>query len=376
MIQKAELVNAPVNDTIHAQNRLGLYIVYVQINEHEEPLEMIFDTGANLTVLTLEAAQKLNLESLGGMKLGDSQGQSQSIPLVMLDQLQLGEGIYENVLAAVIDFPENSTITCMAKDGILGYHVIRQLQWAVHPGDTLLVGSSQDLLSDRNYHSVEMAGWKAPLLDIQFKGMMYKNVLFDSGSTGGFDLEMDRVHYIADSIPIVRMIDGTSQGVYGNNLDTILEANNTLIRLDSLVIPTDVEYSNNSDRKIGMRTLGRYHLIIDGPGQMLHIGDEEVAYRRTRGYSIIPNLQDTTLYVANLHLGGEADEMGIPLYQRLVSVNGRTGAQMAEEDCGYLNFILSMRKGDEPLEVELPSGEVILFEKEELEPILMDYEIR
>ncbi|NVK04777.1 MAG: retropepsin-like domain-containing protein [Flavobacteriia bacterium] len=373
LIQRAELVNAPINDTIHAQNRLGLYVVYVKVNDHEEPLEMIFDTGANLTVLTLEAAKRLELESMGGMRLGDSQGQRQSIPFVMLDRLQLGQGVYEDILAAVIDFPENSTITCMAKDGILGYHVIRQLQWAVHPGDTLLVGSTSDLGSGRAYHTVPMEGWKAPLLDVEFKGMIYKNVLFDSGSTGGLDLEMDRISYIADSIPLVRMIDGTSQGVYGNNLDTVLEANNTNIALSGFSLPSDVEYSNNSDRKIGMKTLGRHHIIIDGPAQRLHIGQEEIPHRRSRSLSIIPNLQDTTLYVANLHIGGDADQMGIPLHQRLVSVNGVTGTQMAERECGYLEFILNLRNTDDPLVIELPSGEVVVFEKEELEAQLIDY---
>lgn len=363
-IRKAELINSPINDTIQAINRLGLYVVYVKINEHEEPLEMIFDTGANLTVLTLEAAKKLNLESTGGINLGDSQGQRQSIPLVMIDELQLGAGMYHNVIAAVIDFPENSTITCLGKDGILGYHVIRQMQWAVHPGDTLLVGSTEDLRSGRPYTEVPMKGWKAPLIDVGFKEVLYLNTLFDSGSTGGLDLQRRFVSKVSDSIPLVKTIDGTSQGVYGNILDTTLEVMNSDISLQGLHLPSDVEYSSNGDRKIGMRTLGPYHLIIDGPGGSLAIGELERELRPTMRYALTPNLQDTTLYVASMILNEETEALGVPHQQRLVSVNGITGSQMAEMDCGYLNFITSLREGNLPLILELPSGEVIRLEKQ------------
>ncbi|NVK75259.1 MAG: retropepsin-like domain-containing protein [Oceanospirillaceae bacterium] len=365
-------MNNPVNDTIHAQNMMGLYIVYVQIDDHEEPLEFIFDTGANLTVINKTTADRLGLEVTGDLNLGDSQGQRNRIPLTMIKTLRLGEGVYENVLAAVIQFPENSTVECIAKDGILGYHVIREMQWAIHPGDTILVGSTESLLSDRSYDEIEMKGWKAPLLQVNFKGIGYKNVLFDSGSTGGLDLEQEYLSKVSDSVPVVVEIDGTSQGVFGNNIDTVVTVRNTSIGIGSFDIQSDVDFSQTNSRKIGMRTMGLYHIIIDGQNEKLYLGEREIEYQRTRSFGMIPGISDSTLYVSSLEIDGQASENNIQFLQALESVNGYTAEDINAMECGYLNFILEAVRDKETMELVTKSGDKLTLTRGESKTKLLD----
>lgn len=369
-IRKAELTNSPVNDTVETKNVLGLYVVYVKVNDNPEVLEMVFDTGANLTVLSAKAVRRLNLEPQGSLSLGDSKGQSRRVPLLNIDKLQLGEGIYTDVLAAVIDFPDNSSITCIARDGILGYHVIRQLNWAIHPGDTLLVGSVDDLRGDRSYDEVEMRGWKAPMLAIEYGLVRYGNILFDSGATGDLDLEYNDIRYTIDSIPMIANIDGTSQGVYGPRLDTLFQVADASVTLGNTRMQADIEYSPGEDRKIGMGTLGRYHLIISGRNQRLYIGEEEVAFTRRRTFGMIPGLQDTTLFVSSIEPEGQAANEGLQLHQRIVSVNGISGSEIANQDCGYLNFLMGLRESDQPLVIETADGTLVQIEKHIPEPRL------
>lgn len=356
MIQEAELVNAPINDTISCRNEMGLYVVYVQINNQEEPLEFIFDTGANLTVVSKEAADRLGLEPDGEISLGDSKNQRQNINLTMIDTLQLGEGLYTNIIAAIVEYPEKSTIRCIAKDGILGYHVIRQLQWSIHPGDTLMIGSTADMRGDGVFNTMRMRGWKSPRLDVTFGEVTYHNTLFDSGSTGSFDVEKRHIEHYGDSLPMIEEIDGTSQGIYGTLIDTVQRVLNDTVSLSGLSIPANIEFSGAEGRKIGMRTLGRFHLIIDGPNEALHIGSEEISYSPTRTYGLIPGLSDSTLFISSFEPQGNAAQAGLKFQQPLESVNGITAEDINAMECGYIRFLKQIRSEHGPLEIKTKDG--------------------
>lgn len=363
-IYRAQLVNAPVNDTIQAQSRMGLMMVYVKVNNYPRPLEFIFDTGANLTVLNANTAKELGLSSDRTMKLGDSQGSAYEVSVINLDSLQLGEGIYTNVLAAIIPFPENSLISCMAKDGILGYHVIRNLQWAYHPGDTILVGSIEDLLGEREYESIEMKGRKAPVLTLDFNGMRYSGVLFDSGSTGGLDLRKSKILPHLDSKLFVTQIDGTSQGVYGNVVDTVYRVYNDTVRVGNSYLVSNVDFSENVSRKIGMGALGNRHFIIDGRNERLYLGGQELAFQPSRSYGIVPGINDSALYVANLEIGSQAQDDGAEMGKTIQSVNGMTALDIQQAPCGYLRMILEIVKSGNDLTVEYEDGSSFTYKKD------------
>lgn len=364
LISKAELVNSPVNDTIRASMEAGLYVVYVQINNHPETFEFMFDTGANLTVINSDVAAKLGLRSAGSLSVGDSKGERQSLPLVMIDSLRLGEGIYTNVVAASFPFPENTLLSCVIHDGVLGYHVIRQLKWAFHPGDTLLVGSVDSLFSDREYETLPMPGRRSPRLEIDFDGYRYGGVLFDTGSNGGLDLEMRTIVNHADSLLFSTEVDGTSQGLYGNQIDTLQKILNSSIRLGAQNLHSSVDFSQRADRKVGMSTFSPYHFILDGPAEQLHIHpvpEREILPKRTFG--VVPGLSDTLLYIASIETHGQGAENGLVLGQKLKSVNGRSGPEIASLPCGYLKFILHIIRHEEELIVETMDGQFIRLKR-------------
>ncbi|TNE29939.1 MAG: hypothetical protein EP346_04625 [Bacteroidetes bacterium] len=362
-IYRAKLVNAPVNDTLHVENKMGLMMVYVKVNNHPRPLEFIFDTGANLTVLNSNTAKELGLSSDRTMKLGDSQGSSYEVSVINLDTLQLGNGVYTDVLAAIIPFPENSMISCMARDGILGYHVIRNAQWAYHPGDTILVGSISDLRGNRTYENVEMTGRKAPVLSLDYNGVRYGGVLFDSGSTGGLDLKKSAMNPHMNSKRFVTQIDGTTQGVYGNVLDTVYRVYNDTVQVAGIPLLSNVDFSDKVERKIGMSAFGNRHFIIDGQNERLYLGEAESDAVLSRSYGFVPGLRDSTLYVANLNLQSQAHQDGAEMEKIIYSINGRTAKDLLNTDCGYLKMILFFSRNEENLTIEYRDGSVFTYQK-------------
>lgn len=362
-IQEVELTNAPVNDTIQPRYAMGLYVVDVYINDHPEPLEFIFDTGANLTVVSKEAADRLGLEPSGKLNLGDSQGQRRTTSLVEIDQLRLGKGVYEDVLGVIIEYPENSSIRCLAKDGILGYHVIRKMQWAIVPKDTLLIGSTTDITSQfNNLTAVPMRGWKAPHLDLTHKGISYPSVMFDSGSTGGLDLEYHYAKTLSDSIPMVAYADGTTQGVYGNKLDTLYRLYDQQLTLGELTLTSNMEFDPKESGKIGMATLGHYVLVLDGLNETLYIGEDQFPAEPAVNYGMVPGLQDSTLYVASMELDGQAAQKGLVLNQKIVAINGHTADYLSVMDCGYF-YLVHVLLGTDEIELELTDGSKVTLQR-------------
>lgn len=362
-IYKAALVNSPVNDTIHFQPEFELMKVYVQVNNHPRPLEFIFDTGANLTVINSKTAEELGLESDRHMSLGDSKGTRNDVPVVMIDTLQLGQGIYTNVLAAVIPFPENSLISCIASDGILGYHVIRELQWSVHPGDTILIGSSQDLRGNRTYDAIPMKGQKAPMLTISFDGTSYSHILFDTGSTGGLDLGKSQLPNHAESKRFIAQIDGTSQGVYGNVVDTIERVYNDTVIIGTTRVASGIDFNSTDSRKIGMGSMGDHHFIIDGRNELLYLSTTEREQSLSKTFGIIPGMNDSTLYISSVDLEGTAIELGLNIGTPINSVNGIRFEDIRNTPCGYKELIMKLIKSGDYLEIELQNGEILSLHK-------------
>lgn len=361
-ITGVRLLNAPIRDTISYQNTLGLMIVYVKINHHPRPLKFIFDTGANLTVINANTAAELGLLPTDSLQISDSQGASSFLPTVKLDTLQLGNGYYSDVLAAIMAFPENNLISCIAQDGILGYHVIRQLEWSIHPGDTIMIGSSTPSYESNQLTEISLKGKKAPVITVQLEQEAYKNVLFDTGSNGGLDLAIEELKNHRN-LETIKRVDGNSQGLYGNRLDTIQKVYNTEVTLGDRVVRSNVDFEKRSETKLGMLNLQNYHLIIDGPREKLLIGEVETPQELASTFGFVPGMNEHGFYVSSIDLGGQAEEQGLQLNQPLLSINGIRASDLKDLSCGYFQFILYLQEWNKPILVEYGKGERLIMNR-------------
>lgn len=355
----------PVLDTIPVVRKLNLMVVPVYINGHPEPLQFIFDTGANVTVVSQRTADRIGLQSDKTLRVGDSQGQSSRIPLVEIDSLRLGNGIYHEIRTVLVDFPEGSVIDCIAPDGILGYSIIRKLQWKFIPEDSVLIGSSTSMTEDMHIQ-IPMKGWKEPLLSLQIDSVTYHSILFDSGATGGVDLPEEALTYHSPELKLLSEIDGTTQGIYGNVLDTIFTLPYTEVNLEELTLRTNVNFESKKSPKIGMGALGIYSFVIDGPGELLHLDTIPRLPEADRSrFGMVPGIAgDTLLYVASIVEGGPADKAGLQWGQHLQSVNGHTIESLSGIHCSYSEIIVNEVRYAETLSLETIDGEVIVLERE------------
>jgi hypothetical protein len=114
-------------------------IVNVEINGQSR--RMIFDTGAERSMLTKRAAEVLNCPVLGTDTLIDINNNRMESVTVRIDSLKFGGVTFGNLPASTVD--ENEIFTCFEVDGLLGYDVVAQSAVRISPADQTITFTTQ-----------------------------------------------------------------------------------------------------------------------------------------------------------------------------------------------------------------------------------------
>ncbi|NCP83362.1 MAG: hypothetical protein GW823_00405 [Bacteroidetes bacterium] len=108
-----------------------IIIVKARMNADTTEREFIFDTGAFNSKVELGLANELQLEDITEKENSTAQGLSRKIEVVRIDSLQMGETLVNSVGAGKVDYDENSSSPCLAKDGIIGANIIKLANWKI-----------------------------------------------------------------------------------------------------------------------------------------------------------------------------------------------------------------------------------------------------
>ncbi|MFQ5608246.1 MAG: aspartyl protease family protein, partial [Candidatus Zixiibacteriota bacterium] len=90
-----------------------------------EPVRLLLDSGAGTTTLTSEFANRLGLKIHGEIPAKGVSGY-QSVGIVQLEEIDLGEVALLNQTVAAIDIDEEAGLSLQGADGIIGYELLNQ----------------------------------------------------------------------------------------------------------------------------------------------------------------------------------------------------------------------------------------------------------
>lgn len=333
--------------------------------------DFIFDTGASNTILSKEAADAIGLKDRGGSYTRDSQGNRQRLMLGLIDTISIGGVAFKDISVSVIDWPENSAVECIGKDGLIGNNLIRHCNWLIDYEKKIMTISDGDLSMDNITFTPMKTANIRPRLDIKMNDISFENVLLDLGSGGNFDISRG----IAANKSInpkdykhIRNLDGSSQGLFGSRTDSVSLMKADSISLGAFVIHnTSFEIEKKSGSKIGNQLLRHCRVYLDYRNQRLGFSPYELETRlktkNTIGFS--PSLNNEGLYIASIHLNGQADRKGLTYGDKILSLNGK-GASDFTTYCDFFNFIYNdVSKGDSLLVImEANPEEKLIFNKE------------
>jgi hypothetical protein len=117
------------------------YKLIVNVEMNGQLRRMIFDTGAERSMLTKRAADELNCPVLGVDTLIDIRNDRAESVTVRIDSLKMGGVTFGNLPASTID--ENEIFTCFEVDGIVGYDVVAQSAVRISPVDQTITVTTQ-----------------------------------------------------------------------------------------------------------------------------------------------------------------------------------------------------------------------------------------
>lgn len=146
-------------DSINLENNNGILIIPVKIQG--KTYRFIYDTGAQISVVSKEIVEQAKLKKKGTIPVSDSQKNKSKLIVTVIPEMQLGNTTFTKIGAAVADFSNNAILACYQVDGIIGMNLLRNVNWLVDFEQERIsfyaLGSEDStLLTNYNYFNLHM----------------------------------------------------------------------------------------------------------------------------------------------------------------------------------------------------------------------------
>lgn len=356
---------------VHKEFNFDKKLVVATVVIKGKEYEFMFDTGAAISILSQDAAKALNIEEKGANYINDSQGNRQKLGYASIDTLDIGGVLFKDIAVSIIDWPENSAVECIARDGLIGNNLMRHCNWLFDFENKLMTLTDKEI-EDEGFTIVPMKDAKSrPRLDIKINEKVLKRVLLDLGSSGGLDISRALAKELSLSPTKFQgkyLLDGSSQGLFGSRMDSVCN-----LKIDSISFgESDYTFYNASldiekDRgaKIGNVLFSQGNLILDYKNEKIGFKSykNKIVLKDSETFSFSPSLRDSSLLISALLIGGKADLLGIKYGDEIESMNGKKANDFIDY-CDYFEFIYSDLRDADSLVLVMsakPNEEVIFL---------------
>lgn len=353
----------PITFTVEAPvtARKGLLIVDAQLGADSRPVELMVDTGAYESKLTLSTAQAEGIAPVLHRDNSDTFGRSRKMPVGQIDRLQIGGVTVRKLSAGLLDWPPSAITPCLAADGLLGANALRGLSWSVDFGvPSLTLSTNADSLgipADAGFVDVKMPRLSAtPVLSVTVNGRQFDKVIVDLGSNGGLVLPLKSLKKLG--IPEARQItidDASSSSIYGAARQHSIRAP---VRLQIGGLPeveVMAQFTDDAGAKIGTAALSHFRLWLDHARRQLALqpAPQTAAFEeRSLPQGILLGVdwrQDQWRASYLEYPRMEGPPAGLKIGQTFDSVNGLSPSDVFDGWCDYIHEIRAWHDEQETL---------------------------
>ncbi len=265
---RAEPNRTGAPDTIAFASREGRILVTVRINE-SKPLELLFDTGANIVSLRPSAIAKGATLTFDGSALNTSFGGSKVQRTSSDNRLELAGLYWEHESILYFDRQAHDPT-----DGILGYNVFEDKVVEIDHDRNLMIIHESVPASAAGYTKFAMSyNGGLPTLETTFhtgRRPDHGKFVIDTGATAALQLKQEFAKEHGLYGVMERIDSSTARGAGGGKV------RNEVVRLPELAfgpfilrdVPTHLELPTtgtgaSSDCLLGMDVLKRFNTILD-----------------------------------------------------------------------------------------------------------------
>lgn len=324
-------------DRVNVSNQFDFIIVSVEIKGKTH--RFIFDTGAQVSLVTSNLAKQVQIENAGEIKVNDSQGVSSKLYFGIIDSLGIGNVHFSDIGVAIVKQGEGiaNYFACMNVDGILGMNVIRLCNWKInYDNNTLSTIQLDSTLIRKNTINIPFEIQKGvPKTNWYVNGT---KMLFtmDTGKNG-VEIGVPIGHYCSQ--PIRKTIGYASFGLHGK---TTSDTTATIIcnisdsaefHLKNVVF----EQSTNNQTLVGNGFFKTYFssLTFDFKNNVMRAVKREQPNRQVFVYPFTPMQTGDLLRIASI----DSQQKKINIGDTIVGINKLNDKK--NTNCEMLNFYMT-----------------------------------
>ncbi len=342
-VQSATLKQKNFNVTIPVDYPLSHIVLNVGINGSAKKYEFIFDTGAGGTVISQKLADMLGLKVVSSIKVTDGQGTANEKKIVLIPELDINELKFYNVGAIVTDYGQNSAISCLASDGIIGVNVISKCNWTMDYKEQKLTATDAPLNFPADAFRIPFTSG-IPHINIQVNGTTVKDVFVDLGSNEPVSLQKQWLTKNPGLFPansIYRQTGHTSVSFNGSGMDTLLFSNHDSLNLNGMkVYPVQTVFTSAPMSRIGNKFWDQYLVGIDYKTHeiLLKRNIFPMADTTFKGMGFGMDKTDSGYVVSSVFENSPATLSGIKINDMVTEIDGKPIAQKFDNYCTFLNW--------------------------------------
>ena len=306
------------------------YIVEVTINASPKKYRFILDTGA-LMVLSQQAAEELGIIEKGKYKNINALNKH-----VRLDSVQLAGLTFYRPGTAILDLTGDSFLQCIGVDGMIGSAILRHHCWQFDHKRQLITVSDryESLVKDtaKLVLPITVDGLHRPVIPLQFPNGTRKKFIVDIGSNSDFMTnDKDLFAKLQKQSRYYTQFGWNGHGFKGDRFDTSYNAKIKTIKLAGTPLDSaSVNFGTFRDDLVGWGFLNRYVITFNWDQRTLTLVANKPAQSNEPlvSFGFMPFIQKDTSSpksywtIGSIIKGSAAEEAGLKLGERIVSVNG------------------------------------------------------
>lgn len=349
-------------------------VVQIEVPGAGRKWEMIFDTGASYSVLNQTNTQLDRIKQVSSASIGDTHGNRQSTPIMMIDSVTVGHSTFTDHAAVSVPYDENSILRCIAADGILGANLMKKCYWMIDYDRQMIYFSSErnglpKPETETGLQEFDYIGGR-PHIELRVNGYKVSNVLMDTGYNGFMDGSPTLIKALRDSLSgswsYYRKFDGTTFGLYGVNQDTLyLSPNNDLKLADGSTWNYVMEIQNGSGAKIGNELFQHYRMYYFFPDHEVQwVKQDSInSFPAEPGFGVGMMFTQQGIEVRSITEGGPAEIAGIELGDIVERVGKIPSGEFQGRVCDLYGYLKETTKNKDILTLDIRGKGVFNLEK-------------
>jgi hypothetical protein len=339
---QAIIVNAQIAEIPFALQDNGHIHLKVKVNDFQESLNFVFDTGATADLLGIKIAEKLGIKGNYKQSIPGAGG-VKSYDIALNQKLSLSEKItIDNSNLVLTDLSRFHDVSDSSFDGIIGYSILRNhITWINYQEKKLSLYKEINNINLIDYHTIPFKfhrGIPIPQFDISIKlknGEIFSGrILFDSGAglTLLVNTPFNKKNKLSDKFKksIVSRSENLSKM---SSSEKVAIASLTLggFTFEDLTITLSDDTSGVSSYDgylgiMGAKIIKRFHVILDYSSKKLYLKPNQF-YKKKFDFplsGIRLKRKDQNIIVDYVDKSSPAKKLGLKVGDKIISINNNS----------------------------------------------------